>query len=91
MPIPCTVTGYVAKVFGTYARAWYYALPIYRQPLVIETIRKAVIPGAGGVIGGLIGLFVGGPVGMLVGGTIGTVTGYAAQVFGTYARAWYGH
>ena len=67
-----------------------YALPIYRQPLVIETIRKSVIPGAGGVIGGVIGLIVGGPVGILVGGTIGVVTGYVTQVFGTYARAWYG-
>ena len=53
-----------------------YALPIYRQPLVIKTVRNSVIPGAGGVIGGVIGLIVGGPAGIVVGGTFGVVTGY---------------
>ena len=65
-----------------------YALPIYRQPLVIETVRKSVIPGAGGVIGGFFGLILGGPVGIVVGGTIGAVAGFVTQHF---TRAWYGH
>ena len=65
-----------------------YALPIYRQPLVIETVRNSVIPGAGGVIGGVIGLIVGGPAGIVVGGTFGAVTGYVTQLV---TRAWYGH
>ena len=46
--------------------------------------------GAGGVMGCVIGLIIGGPVRILVRGTFGAVTGYVAQVFGTYACAWYG-
>ena len=61
---------------------------IYRQPLVIETARNSVIPGAGGAVEGVIGLIVGGPVGIVVGGTIGAVTGYVTQLF---TRAWYRH
>ena len=64
-----------------------YTLPIYRQPLVIETIRKSVLPGTAGVLGGVIGFVVGGPIGILVGGAIGAVAGYAAQVF-AYARGY---
>ena len=58
-----------------------YAIPIYHQPLVIETVRKSVIPGAGAVIGGVVGLFLGGPAGIVVGGAIGAVTGCYPSFF----------
>ena len=58
-----------------------YYLPFYRQPIVVETLRKAVVPGATGIVGGAIGLGVSGPVGMAVGGAIGAVAGYFLQGF----------
>ena len=56
-----------------------YYLPFYRQPIVVETLRKVAIPGAAGIVGGAIGLGVGGPFGMAVGGVIGAVGGYVVQ------------
>ena len=53
-----------------------YALPFYRQPIVVDTLRKTVVPGATGLVGGAIGLGVSGPAGMAVGGVIGAVAGY---------------
>ena len=52
-----------------------YTLPFHRQPIVVDTLRKAAVPGATGVVGGLIGLAVNGPVGMAVGGVVGAVAG----------------
>ena len=52
-----------------------YALPFYRQPIVVDTLRKAAVPGATGLVGGLIGLAISGPVGMAVGGAVGAVAG----------------
>ena len=56
-----------------------YYLPFYRQPIVIETLRRAAVPGATGIVGGAIGLGVSGPIGMAVGGAIGAVAGYFLQ------------
>ena len=61
-----------------------YHLPFYRQPIVVETLRKAAIPGTTGIVGGAIGFSVSGPVGMAVGGVIGAVSGYFLQ---GYARS----
>ena len=68
-----------------------YHLPIYRQPLVVETIRNSIIPGATGVFGCVIGAVVGGPIGLAVGGTIGAVTGFVAQNVGSFTRRWLGY
>ena len=54
-----------------------YALPYYRQPIVVDTLRKTVVPGATRLVGGAIGLGVSGPAGMAVGG----VAGYFLQGF----------
>ena len=35
-----------------------YTLPFYRQPIVVDTLRKTVVPGATGLVGGAIGLGV---------------------------------
>jgi predicted GTPase len=52
-----------------------YALPFYRRPIIVDTLRKAAVPGATGLVGGVIGLTISGPVGMAVGGVVGAVAG----------------
>ena len=55
-----------------------YSLPFYRQPIVVNTLRKAAVPGATGLLGGAIGFGVSGPAGLAVGGIIGAMAGYFA-------------
>ena len=57
----------------------HYSLPFYRQPIIVETLRKTILPGAAGVVGGIIGLLTSGPFGMAVGSALGAVAGYVAQ------------
>ena len=61
-----------------------YSLPFYRRPIVVDTVRKAVVPTATGLVGGAIGLTISGPAGMAVGGVLGAAAGYFFQ---GYARS----
>jgi predicted GTPase len=56
-----------------------YFLPFYRRPIVVDTLRKAAVPGATGLVGGLLGFIISGPVGMAVGVIIGAMAGYILQ------------
>ena len=56
-----------------------YHLPIYRNPVVIDAVKKASLPCTGGILCGTIGIILGGPTGFLIGGTIGAVSGYILQ------------
>lgn len=38
-----------------------YYLPVYRNPVLLETLRKAIVPSVGGVFCGTIGAIAGGP------------------------------
>ena len=66
-----------------------YELPLYRQPIIIETLKKTIIPGTVGVLGCIIGIAVGGPAGLAVGGVLGTVTGVVIQGVKEAATRWY--
>ena len=61
-----------------------YRLPLHKQPINYETVRRCVIPGVGAVAGGVVGGVAAGPVGVPVGGAIGGAAGIAFQFIREY-------
>lgn len=60
--------------------------PVPKQPLALEIARRSIAPGAGALIGVIIGGVAVGPVGIAVGAVLGGVTGFTIHATVKHCR-----